>query len=638
MILDKIDSPRDLKGLNMDELKELASEIRKVIIEIVSQNGGHLASNLGVVELTIALHYVLNTPIDKIIWDVGHQCYTHKLLTGRRKDFSTLRKIGGLSGFPNVSESEYDCFNTGHASTSISLSLGMAISRDLKGEDFTIVAVVGDGALSTGLAFEALNHAGHLDKNLLVILNSNEMSISRTTGALSGYLNRLITMPVYNRLREDIQELLRRVPIFGLKMVTLSKRIEEGLKSIIVPGALFQELGFRYFGPIDGHNLPLLIETIEKVKRLKGPILLHVVTKKGKGYLPAEEEPGLFHGSSPFDPKTGKLTESSTLPTYSEVFGNTLVELAKENEKVVAITAAMADGCGLKRFSEIFPKRFFDVGICEEHAVTLAAGIAKEGLIPVVAIYSTFLQRGYDQILHDVCLSRLHVVFAIDHAGLVGEDGPTHHGIFDIAYLRHLPNIVIMAPKDEVEFRSMIKNAISCPGPVAIRYPKGKVLGIEGDKPSRIEIGHAEVVTCGQDAVLFAIGNMVYPGLAAVRKLQEFGINVTLVNCRFVKPLDEDLILRLAKTTGRVVTLEDHVIKGGFGSAIIELLVAKGICAKIKCIGLPDRFIEHGGVAELHERYGLDADGICKTVKDFLTTEDRWQNTRFMVTGVYPKP
>lgn len=615
--LDRIDSPDDLKRLTMVELMELSRELRAQIIEVVSRNGGHLASNLGVVELTIALHYILDLPKDTIIWDVGHQCYVHKLLTGRRKTFPTLRQDGGLSGFPRREESIYDAFNTGHASTSISAGLGMAVARDLKGEGGMVVAVIGDGALSGGMAFEALNHAGHLKKDILVILNSNEMSISPSVGALSGYLNRLFTMPVYNRARRDIEALLKRVPRVGPRMIILKQRVEEAVKHLLTPGALFEELGFRYFGPIDGHNLPNLIETIKRVKGMDEPRLIHVVTKKGKGYPPAEENPSWFHGSSPFDPATGKPIPSEGPPTFSETFGKILLALAQEDGRVVAITAAMAEGTGLDAFQKAFPERFFDVGIAEEHALTLAAGMAAKGLRPVVAIYSTFLQRAYDQILHDVSLQKLPVILAIDRAGLVGEDGPTHQGLFDIAYLRHIPNMTIMAPRDEVELVVMMRLSLSLDQPAAIRYPRARGMGISREG-IEIEMGKAEIMRRGKDGVILAIGRMVYPSLDAAEILAKEGVELEVVNARFIKPLDEELILSNARKMRGVITIEEHILAGGFGSAVMELLSREGVIVPIKSIGLPDRFIEHGEPNILLKRYGLDRDGILRQLKGFF--------------------
>lgn len=614
-ILEGISSPKELKELDGTQLKNLADELKEEIINTVSYTGGHLASNLGVVELTIALHYVLNTPMDKIIWDVGHQCYAHKLLTGRKEIFRTLRQYGGISGFPRKEESIYDVFNTGHASTSISVGLGMAIAKEFENESKKIVVIIGDGAISGGMAFEALNHAGQIQKDLLVILNSNEMSISKTVGALSGYLNRLLTMPIYSRLRGDIQELISKLPRVGTPMATLVKRVEEGVKNILIHGALFEELGFRYFGPIDGHNLPLLINVIGKIKELKGPRLLHIITKKGKGYEPAEKNPEWFHGSSPFDISTGKPLEDNKQMSFSETMGKTVVELAKDDHKIVVITAAMAEGTSLSYFKQTFPDRFFDVGIAEQHAVTMAAGMAVSGLKPICAIYSTFLQRAYDQIGQDVCLMNLGVVFCIDRAGIVGEDGVTHQGLFDIAYLRHIPNLIIMAPKETSELIAMLKLAISSSKPCAIRYPRGSPQQVEIHQ-STIKIGEAEVIFEGNDATIFALGNMVYPAIEAVKNSN---MDIGVVNARFVKPLDEELILNMAKKTKKIITIEDHVINCGFGSAILELLNANQITdVTVKCLGFPTEFITHGHPTILFKKYGLNVEGITQSIKEFL--------------------
>lgn len=627
-LLDQIDKPADLTHLTLSQLQDLADEVRHFIIHTVSKTGGHLASNLGAVELTIALHYCLNSPRDKIIFDVGHQSYTHKLLTGRKGAFSTLRQLGGLAGFPRREESPHDPFNTGHASTSISAALGMAISRDLKGEDHVVTAVIGDGALSGGMAFEALNHAGHLKNNLLVILNSNEMSISPSVGAMAAYLNRLITMPIYNRLREDAQELLRRIPYLGHQIAALAKRVEDGMKNLVIPGGLFQELGFRYFGPIDGHDLPLLIETLGRIKELKGPIFLHVVTRKGKGYRPAEENPTYFHGSSPFEIKTGKPLDNGKKVTYTKVFAEKLVELAGQDRRIVAISAAMAEGTGLNLFNQRFPDRFFDVGIAEAHAVTLAAGMAAEGMRPVVAVYSTFLQRGYDQICHDICLPNFPVIFALDRAGLVGEDGPTHQGINDIAYLRHLPNIILAAPRDGFELRLMLEAAITWDHPVAIRYPREKIPAEATQIRPAIEPGQAEVLREGDDGVIFALGPMVSKAIEVSRILAEEDISVGVVNARFVKPLDKELILKMGREKRPIITLEDHTLAGGFGSAVLEALAETGVTARVKCLGLPDKFIEHGDVKSLHSRYGLDTEGILKEVRTIYRRDAEVQGGR----------
>lgn len=625
-LLDRINSPDDLKDLTISQLQFLTEEIREFIIETVAATGGHLASSLGVVELTIALHYLFDSPTDKTIWDVGHQSYVHKLLTGRRDKFHTLRQSGGISGFPKRNESEHDCFGTGHASTSISAALGMACARDLQHKDYKVIAVIGDGSLSGGMAFEALNHIGHLKKDILVILNSNEMSISPSVGALSSYLNRLLTMPAYNRIREDFDYLLSKVPKLGERMKDLAKRLEEGVKNLLVPGAFFEELGLRYFGPFDGHNLPLLVETMGKIKAMKGPRLIHVVTKKGKGYPLAEENPGWFHGASPFEVKTGKPIKISPRPTYSEIFGETICELAREDKRIVAITAAMCDGTGLTYFAHEFKERLFDVGIAEEHAVTLASGMACQGLRPVVAVYSTFLQRAYDQIVHDVCLQNLPVIFAIDRGGLVGEDGPTHHGLFDLSYLRHLPNMILMAPRNGAELKAMLRKAVKLSSPVAIRYPRGQIDEEETGKLLEIELGKAEVLRKGGDGAIIACGTMAKEAVSAFHLLSKEGIKVTVVNARFVKPLDEELILDLAKETGIIVTCEENVRAGGFGSAVSELLADKGINCPVTSIGIKDEFVSQGKIAELKEEHGLTALRIAKALKELRRRDEESRN------------
>lgn len=610
--LDKIHSPSDIKSLSLIELEELAKEIREFIIDIVSRNGGHLSSNLGVVELSLALHYVFDAPKDKIIWDVGHQCYTHKILTGRRNTFHTLRKWRGISGFPRMEESPYDAFGTGHASTSISASLGMAVARDLKKEDFHVIAVIGDGALTGGMAFEALNHAGEERRNLIVILNSNEMSISPTVGTFAKYINSIITNPIYNKLKEDVEVLIKKLP-FGQEVWYFAKKIEEGIKGLIVPGAFFQELGFRYFGPIDGHNLSSLIETFQNIKRLKGPLLVHVVTKKGYGYLPAEKDPCLFHATSWFDKKTGKM-EPPSLP-FTETFAKVLIELAREDERIVAITAAMKEGVGLKEFADIFPDRFFDVGIAEEHAVTFAAGLAASGLRPIVAIYSTFLQRAYDQILHDVCMQSLPVIFCIDRAGVVGEDGRTHQGIFDIAYLLHIPNIVLVAPKDEEELCSILKSALGWNRPVAIRYPKERRKFIQKNKSYKIAFGESEIIKHGKDCFILAVGSMVKVAQEASKILEKEGINVGVINQRFIKPLPKDFILDITSRVPLLVTLEEGVKIGGFGSLVLQLLNEEKVEKNVLCIALPDEFLEQGNREEILSYYGLCPESVARNIK-----------------------
>lgn len=610
-MLENIKGPEDIKHLGIDELKDLAAEIRKVIIETVSKNGGHLASNLGVVELAIALHYVFESPRDRIIWDVGHQSYPHKLLTGRFPLFHTLRKLGGISGFPKIEESPHDAFGTGHSSTSISAALGMAEARDIRGEERKVIAVIGDGALTAGMAFEALNHAGHLKRDLIVILNDNEMSISKNVGALSEYLNRILTGNLYRKFKDETKQFLKSIPRkFSEPVAKLAEKAEETLKGIFLPpGLIFEELGFEYLGPIDGHNIELLITTLKRLKDIKGPVLLHVITKKGKGYKYSEEDPCVFHGVGPFSLETGSPVKS-TQKTYSELFGEYLTELASRDPRIIAITAAMKDGTGLTLFYEKFPERLYDVGIAEQHAVTFAAGLAKEGLRPFVAIYSTFLQRAFDQIIHDVCIQRLPVTFCIDRAGIAGEDGPTHQGQFDLSYLRIVPNLVVMAPKDGPELRSMLELSLRIEGPSAIRYPRGKAIVVEGGS-NQFTIGQAEILREGEDIVLLAIGNMVGPALEAAQELKTMDIDATVVNARFVKPLDESLIYSLAQRIKRIITVEDNSLAGGFGSAVLEFLQRAGLHdVTVRCLGIPDLFVEHGSQQELRERYGLSKSGI----------------------------
>ena len=617
MYLETIKSPKDLKKLDIKKLSLLASEVRELIIETVSKTGGHLASNLGVIELTIALHYVFNCPDDKMVWDVGHQAYTHKILTGRRNQFHTLRQFGGMSGFTKIEESEYDAFGAGHGSTSISAALGMACAQKLTSNGNKIVAVIGDGALTGGMAFEALNHAGHIKENLIVILNSNEMSISQNVGAWSQYLNRITTNPIYNRVRGDLELVLKRVPRVGSRLVDSAKKLEKSLKSLLVPGILFDELGFRYIGPIDGHNIPLLIETLNNIKTFKGPVLMHILTKKGKGYKFAEDNPTGFHSAKPFDIETGiwkSKNADNDRKTYTEVFGNTLLKLAQKDKKIVAVTAAMPDGTGLKEFAQKFPDRFFDVGMAEQHAVTFAAGLASKGLKPVVAIYSTFLQRAYDQILHDVCLQKLPVIFAIDRAGIVGGDGPTHNGVFDLSYLSTIPNMTIMAPKDECELKSMLSKAVEYDQPVSIRYPKDYAVESSSKEPGSIEIGKGEIVRDGTDIAILAIGTMVYPALEAAEILEKKNIKASVANMRFVKPLDTELIKKVVSQTKKIVTIEENVISGGFGMSVA--VEAKNV--ESLHIGLPDKFIEQGPRHLLLKKYKLDSAGIAKTILNWV--------------------
>ncbi|MBI5674682.1 MAG: 1-deoxy-D-xylulose-5-phosphate synthase [Nitrospirae bacterium] len=613
MHIEKIKSPEDLKKLTMPELTELAGELRELIIERVAVNGGHLASNLGVIDLTIALHYVFNSPVDKIIWDVGHQSYAHKLLTGRLEGFPTIRQHEGISGFPKITESPHDAFGTGHSSTSISAALGIAEARDRKKEHFKVIPVIGDGALTAGLAFEGLNHAGHLKKDIIVILNDNEMSISPNVGALSAYLRRILMGDIYTKIKKETKSFLERIPSVGESVLKIAQKAEETVKGFIVPGILFEELGFQYVGPVDGHRIDMMIETFKRFKDFPGPVLIHTITKKGKGYEPAEKSPGIFHGIGPFDIETGEV-RSSGKKSYSEIFGYFLVRLAKDDPRIVAITAAMTEGTGLGEFVNNFPKRFYDVGIAEPHAVTFAAGLATQGLKPVVAIYSTFLQRSYDEIIHDVCLQNLSVVFAIDRAGIVGEDGPTHNGAFDLSYLRHIPNLIVMAPKDGNELGQMLKTVLSHDGPSAIRYPRGSVTnGQEAAEINTIPLGKAEIMREGKDILIIAIGSAVLPAVAAADMIEKMGVSACVVNARFVKPLDIDLISQLARETKIILTVEENTVSGGFGSAVMEELNKAGVDGlKIKMLGIPDRFIEQGTQSILRKKLGLDAEGIAK--------------------------
>jgi 1-deoxy-D-xylulose-5-phosphate synthase len=617
--LEDIKNPDDLKGLGLEELNALAEEIRQAIIKGVSEGGGHLASSLGVVELAIALHYVFDTPTDKIIWDVGHQSYPHKLLTGRYDRFSTLRKYGGISGFPRRGESPYDDFGTGHSSTSISAAAGMVVARDLRGDSYKVIAVIGDGAMTAGLAFEGLNHAGQLRKDLIVILNDNEMSISRNVGALSSYLNRILTGDVYKKVKKETRTLLESIPRLGAPMSRFAQRLEESLKGLFLPGLIFEELGYNYVGPIDGHNLELMLDTLEKLKNSEKPVLLHVITKKGKGYEFSEEDPCAFHGIGPFEMETGSPISHSSGEgaAYSDVFGHALTALAEDNPDIVAITAAMREGTGLVPFARAYPARFYDVGIAEPHAVTFAAGLATQGIRPVVAIYSTFLQRSYDEIIHDVCLQNLPVVFAIDRAGIVGEDGPTHQGAFDISYLRHIPNLVVMAPRNAEELRAMLSFALGHNGPVAIRYPRGRAE--KGSLNVPVSLGEAEVLTEGGDMAILAVGNSVKPALMACEKLREHDISATVVNMRFIKPFDRELVHRLATGIGRLLTVEENMLQGGFGSSVLEYLNGAGLQnVDVRMLGIPDVFVEQGTPAELRRQLGLDEEGIASAAMALL--------------------
>lgn len=620
-LLNKIDSPKDIKNLNYDALKELAQEIRDYMIEVISKNGGHLAPNLGVVELTLALHKVFNCPKDKIIWDVGHQSYIHKIITGRREAFKTLRQYNGLSGFPKIQESEYDAFGTGHSSTSISAALGMAIARDLKGEDNEVIAVIGDGSMTGGMAYEALNNAGDLQKKLIIILNDNEMSIAKNVGAMSDYLYQLRTAKTYTRIKKDLEGWLKHKN-YGENIINIVRRVKGSVKYLLVPGSVFEHLGFKYYGPVDGHDLEHLVEVLEVAKATPGPVIIHVITKKGKGYEPAEKSPNKFHGTGPFDIATGKkITKPGAPVTYTEVFGKTLVDIAKDDKKIVAITAAMPDGTGLNYFADAYPDRFFDVGIAEQHAVTAAAGMAAAGLHPVVAVYSTFMQRAFDSVLHDICMQNLPVVLGLDRAGLVGDDGYTHHGVFDYSYLRLMPQMTIMAPKDENELRHMLATAVNFNGPIALRYPRGSGLGVDITEPLHtLPIGKAEEIKTGSDVCLWAIGSMVDEAVKAAEALAEQGISAGVVNMRFVKPLDTELLVKTALQCKNIVTLEEGTVEGGAGSAVLEELNDNGLVGKVKVLNLsiPDKYIPHGDKKLLMRDIGLDHDSIVKRIAEFL--------------------
>jgi len=639
MLLQTINGPGDLKGLTIEELKGLAEEIRSLIIERVSINGGHLSSNLGVVELAIALHYVFSSPEDKVIWDVGHQSYAHKLLTGRHRDFHTLRTHGGVSGFPRTAESPHDAFGTGHSSTSISAALGIIEARDKKGECFKVIAVVGDGALTGGLAFEGLNHAGHLKKDLIVILNDNEMSISPNVGALSNYLSRVLTGTFFKKFKKETKAILEGIPRIGESVAKIAERAEGSIKGFFLPGGLFMDLGFNYIGPLDGHDIPLLIETLGRLRESSEPTLVHLVTKKGKGYTFSEDDPCVFHGIGPFTVETGlpngektrrplrgSVPQEEPSTSYCDAFGQALIEIAGRDRRVVAITAAMKEGTGLAGYAEAFPDRFYDVGIAEPHAVTFAAGLATQGLRPVVAVYSTFLQRAYDQIVHDVCLQKLPVVFAVDRAGIVGEDGATHQGLFDVSLLRTAPNLVLMAPKDTDELRAMLSFAISQKGPAALRYPRGKMRkgsGTNGSVPV-IELGKAEIIRQGDDLAILALGNTVHRALAAADRLADQGLRVSVVNPRFVKPLDELLLLSLAERCRRIVTVEENVLAGGFGAAVLECLSTSGLAdVAVRRIGIDDVYVEHGSQSTLRRKYGLDEEAIYRVARGLIEASPR---------------
>ncbi|MBA2378897.1 MAG: 1-deoxy-D-xylulose-5-phosphate synthase [Blastocatellia bacterium] len=620
--LNEINSPADLRRLRVEDLQEVADEVRQFIIDTCSRVGGHTGASLGAVELAVAMHYVFDTPNDRLVWDVGHQAYAHKILTGRRDDLHTIKQYGGLSGFLRREESDYDTFGAGHASTSLSAALGMAVARDQKDEDFHVCALIGDSSLAGGMAMEAINQAGHLKSRLIVLLNDNEMSIAPAVGALSGYLNRIKEAQSYQHIKEEIGDALESVPGIGETLRRAAKSVKDAIAAAVLPGALVNELGFKYIGYVDGHNVPMLVRALESAKLVDdGPVIVHALTTKGKGFPNPEKNYYAYHATGPFDPETGLPFKSgkATAPTYTSVFGNTLCELMERDDKIVALTAAMPDGTGIDKPLEKFPDRTFDVGIAEQHAVTFCAGMACEGLKPVAAIYSTFLQRGFDQVIHDVCLQNLNVTFAMDRAGIAGADGPTHHGLLDIAYLRGYPNIVLMAPRHEGELRDMMLTAIEHDGPAALRYPRGNGEGVDiARAPEKLEIGKGEVLREGEDVAIVAIGSMVTPALEAAERLKKVGIDATVVNARFVKPLDEALLTGLVDDHRLIITVEEAYLAGGFGSAVMELLEEKGLQQNVKVVrmGVPDRIVTHGEATLLLAKFGLDADGIYLKAKE----------------------
>lgn len=629
--LSEINSPADLRQLRVEDLQEVADEVRQFIIETCSRVGGHTGASLGAVELAVAMHYVFDTPNDRLVWDVGHQAYAHKILTGRRDQLHTIKTYGGLSGFLRRDESEYDTFGAGHASTSLSAALGMAVARDTKKEDFHVCALIGDSSLAGGMAMEAINQAGHLKSRLVVVLNDNGMSIAPAVGSLSGYLNRIKEAQSYQHLKEEIGDALESVPHFGERLRRAAKSVKDAIAAAVLPGALVNELGFKYIGYVDGHNVPMLVRALAEAKQVEdGPVIVHALTTKGKGFPNPEKNYYAYHATGPFDPRTGLSYKAgkSAAATYTKIFGDTMCELMSRDDKIVALTAAMPDGTGVDKILEKFPERAYDVGIAEQHAVTFCAGMACEGLKPVAAIYSTFLQRAFDQVIHDVCLQNLNVTIAMDRAGIVGADGPTHHGLLDIAYLRGYPNIVLMAPKDEAELRDMMLTAIEHPGPAALRYPRGSGFGVDiGEAPKRLEIGKAEILRGeidGGEVAIIAYGSMVYPALEAAKNLEKAGVESTVINARFVKPLDSELMIALARSMRLIVTVEDAYLAGGFGSAILELLEENGLLDKIHIarMGVPDRIVTHGDPKLLLAKYGLDADGIYSRVVETLDILD----------------
>ena len=622
--LSEINSPADLRQLKVEDLQEVADEVRAFMLETCSRVGGHTGASLGAVELAVAMHYVFDTPHDRLVWDVGHQAYAHKILTGRRDQLHTIKQYGGLSGFLRRAESEYDTFGAGHASTSLSAALGMAIARDTKKEDFHVCALIGDSSLAGGMAMEAINQAGHLKSRLIVLLNDNEMSIAPAVGGLARYLNRIKGAQSYQHLKEEIGDTLEAVPHFGGRLRSMAKSVKDAIAAAVLPGALVNELGFRYIGYVDGHNVPMLVRALEEAKKIEdGPVIVHALTTKGKGFPNPEKNYYAYHATGPFDLKTGLSPKSNKVspPTYTETFGKTMCELMATDEKIVALTAAMPDGTGVDKILEKFPERAFDVGIAEQHAITFCAGMACEGLKPVAAIYSTFLQRAFDQVIHDVCLQNLNVTLAMDRAGIVGADGPTHHGLLDIAYFRGYPNIILGAPKDEAEMRDMLYTMIEHPAPAAMRYPRGNGVGADiSSAPKLLEIGKAEILREGSEVAIIAYGSMVYPAMQAAETLEKDNIDATVINARFVKPLDSELILALAQTNRLIVTVEEAYLAGGFGSAVLELLEENGLQDKIKVVrmGVPDRIITHGDAKLLLAKYGLDADGIYQKVYETI--------------------
>jgi len=618
-LLGQIDSPQDLKKLSVEELPLLAREIRDTLLETISETGGHLSSNLGVVELTMAMHYVFDSPKDKFVWDVGHQSYVHKLLTGRRDRFSTLRQQGGLCGFTRREESEHDHWNCGHGGTSISAALAFAQARDLKKEDNKVLAVIGDGSLTAGMAFEGLNHTGHIQNDMIVVLNDNEMSISANVGGMSAHLSKIMTGQVMLKIKQEVGQLLLAVPGIGKEISRYAHKIDEAIKGVFIPGRLFEDLGFRYVGPIDGHDVEELINAFNSVKDLKGPTLMHVITRKGKGYEQAEEKADVWHGAKPFDISTGVFHKKKSNPAYTAVFADALIELAKEDDKIIGITAAMPDGTGISKFGKEFPDRTFDVGMAEQHGVAFAGALSIEGFRPVAAIYSTFLQRAYDQVVHDICLMNLSVTFALDRAGIVGEDGATHQGLYDIAFLRTLPNMVVMAPKDENELRHMLKTAIYHQGPAALRYPRGSGLGVPLDPEMKeLEIGKGEVIQDGSDIAIFAYGHTVEWAQKVADKFEKEGVSVAVINARFAKPVDKELIVKYALKTRCLITTEEHSLKGGFGSAVLEALQEEQVVnIPVKCIGLGDIVLEHGSPGVQRKNLKLDPEGMFETIMTF---------------------